>query len=568
MRLSPRAPLRTRRGAAGLQRCGRAAVEGDREGAQCFEVVRCVGEELPAGNVRLIEHADDHGLHGLACGQGEIALHDRRWAVGDGEVEGRAKLRPGARGGQTLRLALGEFGDRLRIELLVQAGRVCAEEQQKAELIFPGGHAGERHGDAFGFSSGSGVAGEAGFKGGTDHGARIDEVAGVAVGEVQRVVAVGGHAARCGCGAVWCWRGLRGGEGERGEQERGRQETHAAMVAAWNKGWLAGGYAGGMAVSEQNRARVIAAFVAVYLCWGSTYTAIHVAGEHLPPPVVSATRSILTTTLIVLIALLMRKSLRVPKGEGPKLALVGLLFMSGNNMLLTWGETMLPSGFASLVVSTMPMMIAVMEWMLPGGEPLNKRGWAGTLLGTVGISVLVWPSLHRGAGGAQAAGHTGLGVVICLLAALCFGVGSILSRRFHFKADTFIATGWQIGAAGLFNTLFALVTGGFHRAVWTVHGMESIVWLSVMGSMVGLVAFTYLLQNVAVSKVATYAFVNPMIAVLLGVVLLHERLEPTEITGMAVIVASVALVVLSRVGPKRGEVLDREIVAVSGEAVE
>ena len=314
----------------------------------------------------------------------------------------------------------------------------------------------------------------------------------------------------------------------------------------------------------------MAAFVAVYLCWGSTYTAIRVAGEHLPPPVVSATRSILTTLLILLIALGQGKSLRVPRGEGPKLALIGLLFMSGNNMLLTWGETMVPSGFASLIVSTLPIMVALMEWGLPGGEPLNRRGWAGTLLGTLGIVVLVWPSLHRtGHGAAVAAGRTGLGTIVCLLAALCFGIGSVLSRRFQFKADTFIATGWQIGIAGAFNTVFALLTGGFKRAVWTLHGVEAIVWLSVFGSLVGLVAFTYLLQNVPVTKVATYAFVNPVIAVLLGVVILGERLGPTEVAGMAVIVGAVATVVLSRVGgAKRPETLNRESLGVSGEAVE
>ncbi len=314
---------------------------------------------------------------------------------------------------------------------------------------------------------------------------------------------------------------------------------------------------------------MIAAFAAVYLCWGSTYTAIRVAGEHLPPPVVSATRSIITTLLILGISLGLGKSLRVPKGEGPRLALVGLLFMSGNNMLLTWGETMVPSGFASLIVSTLPIMVALLEWVLPGGEALNKRGWAGTLLGTLGIAVLVWPSLHRSTNGTQASGQVGLGILICLLAALCFAVGSILSRRFKFKADTFIATGWEIGCAGLFNAAFALATGGFHRAVWTVHGAEAILWLSVFGSLVGLVAFTYLLQHVAVSKVATYAFVNPMIAVLLGVLVLGERLQPTELAGMAVIVCSVAMVVLSRVGGTKTKVdLDREVMAVSGEAVE
>ncbi len=327
-----------------------------------------------------------------------------------------------------------------------------------------------------------------------------------------------------------------------------------------------------MGSSASSRTRVLIAFAAVYLCWGSTYGAIHVAGEHLPPPVVSATRSMISTVLIIVIALMNGKSLRVPRDERWKLVLVGLLFMSANNMLLTWGETMVPSGFASLIVSMMPIMIALIEWVLPGGEPLNKRGWTGTLLGSAGIFVLIWPSLHRThAGEAATAGGSrpGLGIVVCLLAALAFAIGAVLSRRFQFRADTFIATGWQIGAAGLFNTVFAAVTGGFRHAVWTWHGAIAIVYLSIFGSLVGLVAFTYLLQNVPVTKVATYAFVNPMIAVLLGLVLLHERLAPTEITGMGIIVCAVAMVVLSRVGgtPSRA-VLDRELMGTSGNAVE
>jgi drug/metabolite transporter (DMT)-like permease len=268
--------------------------------------------------------------------------------------------------------------------------------------------------------------------------------------------------------------------------------------------------------------------------------------------------------LILAICLLRGKSLRVPKGEPWKLVLIGLLFMSGNNMMLTWGEKMVPSGFASLIVSTMPIMIALMEMGLcqlgKGGEPLNKRGWAGTLLGTLGIGVLVWPSLH----GAAMAGYSRPveGVFVLLTAALSFGVGSVLSRRFHFKADTFVATGWQLGSAGIFNISVAVVTGSLHRAVWTWVGFGAIVYLSVFGSLFGLVAFTYLLQNFAVTKVSTYAFVNPVIAVLLGMWVLHERLVKMQVMGMAVIVCAVAMVIYSRAGSKKNEASGSAAVAL------
>lgn len=285
------------------------------------------------------------------------------------------------------------------------------------------------------------------------------------------------------------------------------------------------------------------AFGCVYVFWGSTYGAIHIAGERLPVPVVSATRSVLAAMLILGISVARGKSLRVPRGEGWKLVLVGLLFMSCNNMMLTWGEKLVASGFASLVVAVTPILIALIEMGIPGGDALNRRGWAGTILGTAGIGVLVWPSLHGGVGAARPL----LGVGILLLAALAFALGSVLSRRFHFRADTFVVTGWQIGAAGIFNTMVAVGSGGLHRAVWTWPGFGAIVYLSVFGSLMGLVAFTYLLQNVAVTKVATYAFVNPMIAVLLGGLFLHEHLVKTEVLGMGVIVCAVAMVVYSRV---------------------
>jgi len=291
---------------------------------------------------------------------------------------------------------------------------------------------------------------------------------------------------------------------------------------------------------------VLIAFACVYSFWGSTYLAIHVAGEQLAVSVVSASRSTLSAVVIVLICLLSGRSLRVPRGEPWKLVLIGLLFMSANNMLLTWGEKLVPSGFASLIISTMPIMIAILNGCLPGGEPMNKRGWLGTLLGTAGIVILVWPSLHRHVP-QPGASHPLLGVAVLLGAALSFAIGSVLSQRFHFRADTLVVTGWELGAAALFNWAVAFGSGAQHRSLWTLHGIESIFYLSIFGSIFGLVAFTYLLQNVAVTKVATYAFVNPVIAVLLGVFLLHERLASTELAGMAVIICAVAMVVYSRV---------------------
>lgn len=289
---------------------------------------------------------------------------------------------------------------------------------------------------------------------------------------------------------------------------------------------------------------ILIAFGLVYFFWGSTYTAIHIAGCFFAPPLVGALRSLLSTVIFAAICLARGISLRVSRRTAAQLALVGILFMSVNNVLLTWAETMVPSGLAALVVATMPIMIAVLEAFLPGGESLNKRGWTGTLLGTLGMVALVSPAFRRTA---PAGGRHLFAYAVLLVAALAFAVGSVLSRRFAFKVDTFVATGYQIGAAGIVNLLLATLAGNFHHATWSVHGLLAVAYLSVFGSVVGLSAYTFLLQHVPVTKVSTYAFVNPVIAVLLGVTLLGERLVLTEILGMLIIVAAVAMVIYSRI---------------------
>jgi drug/metabolite transporter (DMT)-like permease len=295
-------------------------------------------------------------------------------------------------------------------------------------------------------------------------------------------------------------------------------------------------------LSEKNR--IVIAFACVYLAWGSTYSAIEIAGRYFAPPLVGALRSLLSTALICGICIARGTSLRVARGVAWRLALVGVLFMTVNNVLLIWGETKVASGLSSLVIAMIPILIALMETALPGGERLNPRGWAGTLLGAVGMVALLWPTLHR-AGGADRRSLAGFAILTG--AALAFAVGSVLSRRFHFKVDTFVATAWQIGAAGLCNLTIATAAGNFRTAHWTREALLTIAYLSTVGSVIGLTAYTYLLQHVAVTKVATYAFVNPMIAVLIGVALFGERLAGPEVVGMVLILCAVALVILSRV---------------------
>jgi len=296
------------------------------------------------------------------------------------------------------------------------------------------------------------------------------------------------------------------------------------------------------------KSRIAVAFACVYFIWGSTYLAIHVAGLHLAPPLVGALRTLVSAAILGVFCVARGISLRMPRRTAWQLILVGVLFMSANNVLLIWGETKVPSGYASLVIAMIPILVALMETALPGGETLNLRGWLGTLLGAIGMFALVWPSLHSAAGASPSdSDRQGVaGFLILVLAALSFAVGSVLSRRFRFKVDTFAATTWQIGAASVVNLAIAIAGGNFQTAQRTTGGVVSVLYLATFGSVVGLTAYVYLLKHVPVTKVSTYAFVNPVIAVLIGVVTLHERLAPAELAGMVIILISVATVILSR----------------------
>lgn len=296
---------------------------------------------------------------------------------------------------------------------------------------------------------------------------------------------------------------------------------------------------------------IVFAFACVYLCWGSTYGAIHIAALHIAPPLVGALRSLFSTLIILIVCLIRGTSLRVPRRTACQLVIVGVLLMSVNNVLLIWAETMVATGYASLVIAMIPIFVALIETALPNGETLSPRGWAGTLLGAVGMTFLLWPSLRHATGSASgdAGSRTLAGFAILVVAALAFASGSVLSRRFNFQVDTFVATAWQIGAAGIVNLALAVAGGTLRTAHFTLVGLSAIAYLSIIGSVVGLTAYTYLLQHVAVTKVSTYAFVNPVIAVLLGILIFHERLGPPEIAGSIIILIAVATVVLSRAKP-------------------
>jgi len=286
------------------------------------------------------------------------------------------------------------------------------------------------------------------------------------------------------------------------------------------------------------------AFACVYFFWGSTYTAIKIGTQFLPALLLTGTRFLISGSLMLLFCKL--RGLRVlhPRREMLWLALLGFLMLGIGNFGLVYSEKVLPSGLAALIVAVVPLYVALLEKILPGGEQLHPRGLVGLLLGFAGLGVLMLPSLRSGLSGQ---GRQAVAAAVLLAASFSWAVGSLFSRRAKLAVDVLVAAGWQMFFAGAANLLLSTGFDHWSQARWTRPAIGAIAYLVTFGSWVGYTAYVWLLKHVPVGKVATYAYVNPMVAVLLGFLLLGERLVVTEYLGMALVVVAVALVTSSQI---------------------
>jgi drug/metabolite transporter (DMT)-like permease len=301
-------------------------------------------------------------------------------------------------------------------------------------------------------------------------------------------------------------------------------------------------------VQRSSRFAVILAFGLVYFFWGSTYLAIDIAVERIPPALMCGARFLIAGVFMLAFCGMRGRNIRFNQRQLGQMATVGVLLLMGGNLTLSYAEKYVASGLAALIIAVTPLWFLVLDTLLLGNHHVSVRGKAGLGLGVVGLAVLLWPDVTT----TTSFGRVQLWSSISLLGgSFSWALGSVLAKKWKSAdVDPFSATAWQMIAAGMANLLFAVSAGDLSRVVWTPRGIGATVYLIVCGSWIGYTAYIWLVNHVPLAKVSTYAYVNPVVAVFLGWLVLHERVDGYILAGSAIVVASVILVTSAQVTKK------------------
>ena len=294
-----------------------------------------------------------------------------------------------------------------------------------------------------------------------------------------------------------------------------------------------------MSPSKPSLWPIALALAIVYVVWGSTYLAIRVAVESLPPFLMAGGRWIAAAAILLAVGLATRQPWPKPK-EMAWAGLVGCFLLIGGNGLVVWAEQYISSGMAALLVGSLPIWVLLLEAAMPDGARPTWLGSAGVALGMGGVALLVWPSLMAGAGTAIWA----QGLV--LFATLLWAIGTLIGRRVAMPQSGVYNSAFQMMAAAVGFVVLSVAFGEPGRVEWSAVPRDAwLAWgyLVVFGSCIAFSAFAWLVRHVKPALVSTYAYVNPAVAVVLGAWLLKEPVDAWTLVGAALVVASVALVI-------------------------
>jgi drug/metabolite transporter (DMT)-like permease len=286
----------------------------------------------------------------------------------------------------------------------------------------------------------------------------------------------------------------------------------------------------------QLRWKIVAAFFAVYVFWGMTYLAMRVAVEDIPPYLMAGTRFVLAGAILYVVA--RRRGDDAPTTLNWRAALiVGGFLLLGGNASVAWAEQRVSSGLAALLIGVMPIWMVSLEWLRGGLRP-RPNVITGLLLGALGVGLLVIP---QGSGDSVDL----LGAVVLIVAAASWAWGSVISKSAGLPKSPFMATSMEMMAGGTLCVLVAVLTGELGRFSPSQVSLDAVLawlFLVVFGSLVAFTAFIWLLGVTSIAKVGTYAYVNPVVAVLLGWAILGETVTLTTVFAAVLILCGVAMV--------------------------
>ncbi len=299
-----------------------------------------------------------------------------------------------------------------------------------------------------------------------------------------------------------------------------------------------------------------AAMLSVYIVWGSTYLAIRFAIQTIPPFLMAGVRFLIAGSILF--------AWRRLSGDAPptrpqwrSAAIIGLLLLLGGNGSVSWAEQRVVSGIAALMVGSSPLWMILIDALIRRRQPAQARpGWVtvlGVLIGFAGIAILVGPSQLTGLKG----DIDPLGAAVLTGAAFLWAAGSIYNRGAHLPDSPLLGTSMEMLCGGAACFIFGSVTGEFGQlnlAAVSVHSLLGFGYLVVFGSLVGYAAYTWLLRSAPTALVSTYAYVNPLVAILIGNLLAREPITPRILVAAAVIIGAVVLITLTQPARKEKEI--------------
>jgi drug/metabolite transporter (DMT)-like permease len=288
-----------------------------------------------------------------------------------------------------------------------------------------------------------------------------------------------------------------------------------------------------------SKAKLIAAFAAIYIIWGSTYLAIKYAVMSIPPFMVGAVRFLIAGAVLYAWARI-ESGVRPTRKQWMQGLVLGVFLLGVGNGCVVWAQQRTPSGITALIVAIVPLLVVLIEWLRPGGRNPGKSVLLGVFIGLAGMALLIGPSAFMGAGDIQP-----MAALVLLMGSLSWSTATVYGKRIEVPRVPLLASAIQLLGGGLALTGVSLLAGELGEvrpAEIPLRAILSVLYLIVFGSIIAFSAYSWLLRVASPTRISTYAYVNPIVAMLLGWGVAGEEMSARVLIAAAIVLAGVALI--------------------------